>query len=137
MIHISRIQFVQQNMMTRFWKSACLLSMVKTISWCRNFVKRQFPHSFTVSMWKLCLSTKFPHQEIVFTKYPANIYSSKPTIATLEIGAKYFKVNNKDDIILTLPEIIKNRVFWWSQKGREWRRFGVFIVNFNIFHTFL
>ena len=38
------------------------------ISWCGNFVER---HSFLIvsgdspeTMWKLCLSTKFPHQEI-------------------------------------------------------------------------
>ena len=32
------------------------------ISWCGNFVERQFPQLET--MWKLCLSTKFLRQEI-------------------------------------------------------------------------
>ena len=35
------------------------------ISWCGNFYgKARFPYSLRFRMWKLCLSTKFPHQDI-------------------------------------------------------------------------
>ena len=50
------------------WYSLCKIRQFHLISWCGNFVERQ---SFRTNsgespetMRKLCLSTKFPHQEI-------------------------------------------------------------------------